>query len=208
LVAVLAKGAARRPAPDTVHSTCCLMCARTAVRRNIDRRMCVGGGMSLVTLSTVVSRPFGMVSSRVFWNGRHIPSDRHVRSARERVGHDSKYVSIISASTGFCDYCIHGQTCRGAQNSSHICMSRPLRSILDRDALSTPGPDALRRALSVEYGPRRSRHADVATVLSAPSRLVTDNVATEAGVCRKFGYLNRIASFALSAPTACRSDKM
>jgi hypothetical protein len=123
LVAVLAKGAARRPAPDTVHSTCCLMCARTAVRRNIDRRMCVGGGMSLVTLSTVVSRPFGMVSSRVFWNGRHIPSDRHVRSARERVGHDSKCVSIISASTGFCDYCIHGQTCRGAQNSSHICMS-------------------------------------------------------------------------------------
>ena len=44
-------------------------------------------------------------------------------------------------------YCIHDHTWRGAQNSSHLCMSRPFRSILDRDALSTPGPDALWRAL-------------------------------------------------------------
>ena len=70
-----------------------------------------------------------------------------MRSARERAGHDSIHVSNISAGTGFRGHCIHRQRSRGAQNSSHLCMSRLFRSMIDRDALSTPGPDALWRAL-------------------------------------------------------------
>ena len=52
----------------------------------------------------------------------------------------------LSADTGFCGYCIHSKASRGAQNSSHLCMSRPFRSVLDRDQLSTQRPDALWRA--------------------------------------------------------------
>ena len=53
---------------------------------------------------------------------------------------------------------------------------------------------ACRERVSVEYGPNRSGHADMATVLSASPRLVMDTVATEAGVCRNIETLMYVLS--------------
>ena len=51
-----------------------------------------------------------------------------------------------------------------------------------------------RERVSVEYGPKRSGHADMSTVLSVSPRLVMDTVATEAGVCRNIETLMYILS--------------
>ena len=133
-----------------------------------------------------------MGSSRVFRTSRHIlSSDRHAVGASETAHKDA----VRSKHPNF------RQTPASVATVSMARRCEALRTVAMSACPDRFGPYsrdpmqlALWRALSVEYGLKRSGHADMATVLSASPRLSMDTVATEAGVCRKCGYVDQNAN--------------